>query len=54
MSPDGSMVISGSKNDKLRLWNIRKGSVVGDTWEGYGGLGDRKWIARWHNTMLES
>ncbi|KAG2339018.1 hypothetical protein BDR05DRAFT_968455 [Suillus weaverae] len=33
MSPDKSMVMSGSADGRLRLWNIKKGSVVGYAWE---------------------
>ncbi|KAG1808984.1 WD40-repeat-containing domain protein [Suillus subaureus] len=35
MSPDESMVVSGSADGRLWLWNIRKGSVVGDLWKGH-------------------
>ncbi|KAG2059902.1 WD40 repeat-like protein [Suillus hirtellus] len=34
MSPDESMVVSASSND-LRLWNIRKGVMVGEPWKGH-------------------
>ncbi|KAG2065991.1 WD40 repeat-like protein [Suillus decipiens] len=37
MSPDESMAVSGSGYGKLRLWNIKKGSMVGDLWEGHEG-----------------
>ncbi|KAG2339684.1 WD40 repeat-like protein [Suillus weaverae] len=37
ISPDESMVASGSGDGRLRLWNIKKGSVIGDPWEGHGG-----------------
>ncbi|KAG2339016.1 WD40 repeat-like protein [Suillus weaverae] len=37
MSPDKSMVVSGSGDGRLQLWNIKKGSVIGDPWEGHGG-----------------
>ncbi|KAG2059922.1 WD40 repeat-like protein [Suillus hirtellus] len=37
VSPDDTMVVSGSTDGRLRLWNIKKGSVVGDPWEGHNG-----------------
>jgi WD40 repeat protein len=33
ISPDESMVASGSADG--RLWNVRKGSLVGDPWNGH-------------------
>jgi len=33
VSPDGTMVVSGSADGRLRLWNIREGKMVGDPWE---------------------
>jgi WD40 repeat protein len=35
MSPDESMVVSGSADGRLWLWNIREGSMVGNPWEGH-------------------
>jgi len=35
MSPDESMVVSGSADGRLRLWNIKRGSMVGNPWEGH-------------------
>ncbi|KAG1803347.1 WD40-repeat-containing domain protein [Suillus subaureus] len=35
VSPDETMVASGSPDGKIRLWNIKKGSMVGDPWEGH-------------------
>ncbi|KAJ8595715.1 WD40 repeat-like protein [Rhizopogon salebrosus TDB-379] len=35
VSPDQTMVISGSGDGRLRLWNVKEGSVVGDPWEGH-------------------
>ncbi|KAJ8596598.1 hypothetical protein M405DRAFT_135145 [Rhizopogon salebrosus TDB-379] len=29
------MVVSGSADGRLRLWNVKDGSVVGNPWEGY-------------------
>ncbi|KAJ8581351.1 WD40 repeat-like protein [Rhizopogon salebrosus TDB-379] len=29
------MVVSGSADGRLRLWNVKEGSVVGDPWEGH-------------------
>ncbi|KIK38934.1 hypothetical protein CY34DRAFT_808870 [Suillus luteus UH-Slu-Lm8-n1] len=36
ISQDESMVVCGSADGRLRLWDIKKGSVVGDPWEGHG------------------
>jgi WD40 repeat protein len=33
--PDETMVVSGSADGRLRLWNVKEGSVVGDPWEGH-------------------
>jgi WD40 repeat protein len=33
--PDRTMVVSGSGDGRLRLWNVKEGSVVGDPWEGH-------------------
>jgi WD40 repeat protein len=33
--PDETMVVSGSSDGRLRLCNMKEGSVVGDLWEGY-------------------
>jgi WD40 repeat protein len=33
--PDQTMVVSGSADGRLRLWNVEEGSVVGDPWEGH-------------------
>ncbi|KAG2067072.1 WD40 repeat-like protein [Suillus decipiens] len=38
VSPDQSMVASGSTDGKLRLWNIKKGSMVGDPLEGHDSI----------------
>ncbi|KAG2067077.1 WD40 repeat-like protein [Suillus decipiens] len=35
VSPDETMVVSGSTDGRLRLWDIKKGSMVGDPWEGH-------------------
>ncbi|OAX31040.1 WD40 repeat-like protein [Rhizopogon vinicolor AM-OR11-026] len=35
LSPDGRMVVSGSANGRIRLWNMQEGSMVGDPWEGH-------------------
>jgi len=35
VSPDGTMVVGGSADGRLRLWNIEEGRVVGDLWEGH-------------------
>lgn len=34
ISPDESMVVSGSADGGVRLWNTRKGSLVGNPWKG--------------------
>jgi len=31
VSPDETMVVSGSASGRLRLWNIKEGRVVSDT-----------------------
>ncbi|KIK38935.1 hypothetical protein CY34DRAFT_90182, partial [Suillus luteus UH-Slu-Lm8-n1] len=36
ISPNASIVVNGSADGRLRLWDIKKGSVVGDPWEGHG------------------
>jgi WD40 repeat protein len=33
--PDETMVVSGSGDGRLLLWNVEEGSVVGDPWEGH-------------------
>ncbi|KAJ8590642.1 WD40 repeat-like protein, partial [Rhizopogon salebrosus TDB-379] len=33
--PDQTMVVSGSADGRLRLWDVEEGSVVGDPWEGH-------------------
>jgi WD40 repeat protein len=33
--PDETMVVSGSSDGRLRLWNMKEGSVVSDPWEGH-------------------
>jgi WD40 repeat protein len=33
--PDETMVISGNANGRLRLWNVKGSSMVGDPWEGH-------------------
>lgn len=35
ISPDASMVLSGSADCRLWLWNVKKGSLVGDPWKGH-------------------
>ncbi|KAG2339682.1 WD40 repeat-like protein [Suillus weaverae] len=35
LSPDETMVVSGSTDFRLRLWNMKKSSMVGDPWEGH-------------------
>ncbi|KAG1791877.1 WD40-repeat-containing domain protein [Suillus plorans] len=37
VSPDETMVVSGSLDGRLWLWNIKKGRMVGDPWEGHNG-----------------
>ncbi|KAG2743661.1 WD40 repeat-like protein [Suillus brevipes Sb2] len=34
VSPDETMVVSGLRS-RLRLWNIKEGSMIGDPWEGH-------------------
>jgi WD40 repeat protein len=36
-SPDETLVISGSADGGLRLWNIEEGRMVSDPWEGHDG-----------------
>ena len=33
VSADGTMVVSGGVDGRLRLWNIKEGKMVGDPWE---------------------
>ncbi|KAJ8597847.1 WD40 repeat-like protein, partial [Rhizopogon salebrosus TDB-379] len=33
--PDETMVVIGSADRRLQLWNVKQGSVVGDPWEGH-------------------
>ncbi|KAG2742134.1 WD40 repeat-like protein [Suillus brevipes Sb2] len=35
VSPDETMVVCGSADGRLRLWNIKEGSMVGEPWEGH-------------------
>jgi len=35
VSPDGTMVMSGSEVGRLRLWNVKEGRIVGKSWEGH-------------------
>ncbi|KAG2060049.1 WD40 repeat-like protein [Suillus hirtellus] len=35
VSPDETMMICGSADGRLRLWNIEEGSMIGDPWEGH-------------------
>jgi WD40 repeat protein len=35
VSPDETMVVSGSKDGRVWLWNRNKGKIVGDPWEGH-------------------
>ncbi|KAG2049040.1 WD40 repeat-like protein [Suillus hirtellus] len=54
VSLDETMVLSGSLDGRLWLWNIKKGRMVGDPWEGHNGqVRDSKWIDRRHHTTLE-
>ncbi|KIK36647.1 hypothetical protein CY34DRAFT_34620, partial [Suillus luteus UH-Slu-Lm8-n1] len=32
---DDTTVVSGSVDGRLRLWNIKEGSMIGDPWEGH-------------------
>ncbi|KIK35525.1 hypothetical protein CY34DRAFT_62459, partial [Suillus luteus UH-Slu-Lm8-n1] len=32
---DDTMVVSGSVDGRLRLWNIKEGNMIGDPWEGH-------------------
>ncbi|KAG2740112.1 WD40 repeat-like protein [Suillus brevipes Sb2] len=32
---DDTTVVSGSLDGRLRLWNIKEGSIIGDPWEGH-------------------
>jgi WD40 repeat protein len=34
-SPDETMVVSGSADGRVRLWNKKNGKIVGDPWEGH-------------------
>ncbi|KIK42299.1 hypothetical protein CY34DRAFT_153406 [Suillus luteus UH-Slu-Lm8-n1] len=35
VSPDETMVVCGSADERLRLWNIKEGSMIGEPWEGH-------------------
>ncbi|KAG2346631.1 WD40 repeat-like protein [Suillus weaverae] len=35
VSPDETMVIGGSIDGRLWLWNVKEGSTIGDPWEGH-------------------
>lgn len=35
VSPDETMVVSGSADGRLRLWNIKEGKMVGNPWKGH-------------------
>jgi WD40 repeat protein len=35
VSPDEIMVVCGNVDGRLRLWNIKEGSMIGDPWEGH-------------------
>ncbi|KAJ8593367.1 WD40 repeat-like protein, partial [Rhizopogon salebrosus TDB-379] len=35
VSPDETMVVSGSKDGRIRLWNRNDGRMVGNPWEGH-------------------
>ncbi|KIK31668.1 hypothetical protein CY34DRAFT_19688 [Suillus luteus UH-Slu-Lm8-n1] len=35
VSPDETMVVCGSADSRLRLWNIQEGSMIGEPWEGH-------------------
>ncbi|KIK31417.1 hypothetical protein CY34DRAFT_33463, partial [Suillus luteus UH-Slu-Lm8-n1] len=35
VSPDETMVVCGSADSKLRLWNIKEGNMIGEPWEGH-------------------
>ncbi|KAG2060053.1 WD40 repeat-like protein [Suillus hirtellus] len=35
VSPYETMVVCGSGDGRLRLWNIKEGSMIGDPWEGH-------------------
>jgi WD40 repeat protein len=37
VSPDETMVVSGSIDGRVWLWNRNKGKIVGDPWEGHNG-----------------
>jgi WD40 repeat protein len=32
---DDTTVVSGSEDGRLRLWNIKEGSMIGEPWEGH-------------------
>jgi WD40 repeat protein len=35
VSPDETMVVCGGVDGRLRLWNIKEGSMIGEPWEGH-------------------
>jgi WD40 repeat protein len=35
VSPDETMVVYGGVDSRLRLWNIKEGSMIGEPWEGH-------------------
>jgi WD40 repeat protein len=44
VSPDGLIVVGKCKDGRVRLWNIKEGSLVGQPWEGNN---DTVWCLDW-------
>ena len=36
VSPDETMVASGSIDSRIRVWNIQECKMIGDPWDGHG------------------
>ncbi|KAG2054103.1 WD40 repeat-like protein [Suillus hirtellus] len=50
VSPDETMVICGSVDGRLRLWNIKEDNMIGDPWEGHD---DKVRCLDWSRNSLE-
>ncbi|KAG2054105.1 WD40 repeat-like protein [Suillus hirtellus] len=50
VSPDEKMVVCGSIDGRLRVWNIKEGSMIGDPWEGHD---DEVMCLDWSRNSLE-
>ncbi|KAG2054086.1 WD40 repeat-like protein [Suillus hirtellus] len=50
VSPDETMVVCGGGDGRLRLWNIKEGSMIGNPWEGHN---DAVRCLDWSRNSLE-